>query len=108
MWQLTHEGMYVKIHGSPEYRVFNMVDPENGILFELILQELGNVGKKGYEKCLKNGYLRYDHEQHLVFRNKECEQDLIQWYLKEIDQGYIFSKTIMNMLKKRNLIENSN
>ena len=108
MWKLTHEGKYVKIHGSPEYRVFNMVDPEHGILFELISQELGNVGKKGYETCLKDGYLKYDHDKHLVFRVKQYKQDMIQFYLKEIEHGYIFSKTIMNMLKKRNLIENCN
>ena len=45
MWLLTHKGKYVKEHGSPEYRVFNMVDPEYGIVLELLVQELGKVGK---------------------------------------------------------------
>ena len=108
MWTLTHEGKYVKIHGSPEYRVYEMVDPINGILFEAILQELGRVGKNGYEICLKEGYLDYDIEKKVIIR-KECFPiDMVKFYLNEIESGYIFSKTIMIMLKKRNLIENTN
>ena len=107
MWNLTHEGKYIKMHGSPEYRVYEMVDPEHGVMFEIIKQELGNVGKMGYETCLKEGYLEYDNDKNLVFQKKEFNQDIIQFYLLEIENGYHFSKSIMNMLKKRNLIENS-
>lgn len=108
MWQLTHEGKYVKIHGSPEYRVFNMVDPEHGVLFEIIVQELGQVGKHGYEICLREEYLEYDTDKRIVVRKKDFPQDVIRFYLNEIENGYNFSKTIMGMLKKRNLIENQN
>lgn len=105
MWQLTHEGTYVKNHGSPEFRVYNMVDPEHGILFEIIIQELGLVGKMGYEICLKEEYLEYNSEKRLIFRKKEFVKDEIQFYLCEIENGFTLSKNIMNMLKKRNLIE---
>ncbi len=105
MWQLTHEGTYVKTHGSPEFRVYNMVNLEQGIGYEIIKQELGYVGKNGYEICLKNNYLEYDCEKKLIFRKKEFLYDMIQFYLLEIDKGFNLSKKIMNMLKKRNLIE---
>lgn len=105
MWQLTHEGTYVKTHGSPEFRVYNMVDPEHGVMFEIITQELGPVGKMGYEICLKEDYLEYNSEKRLIFRKKEFLKDEIQSYLVEIDNGFILSKNIMSMLKKRNLIE---
>jgi hypothetical protein len=108
MWQLTRKGKYVKIHGSPEFRVYSMVDPDHGIMFEIIIQELGQVGKAGYEICLKEQYLEYDPEKKLVFRKKDFPQDIIQFYLSEIENGYYFSKTIMGLLKKRNLIENRN
>ena len=106
MWTLTHKGTYVRQYGSPEYRVYNMVGEDDGILFELILQELGKVGKNGYEICLKDSYLEYDLDRRIVSRIKKFPKDIIQFYLNEIENGYIFSKTIMNMLKKRNLIEN--
>lgn len=108
MWQLTHKGKYIKVHGSPEFRVYSMVDPDHGIIFEIITQELGQVGKFGYEICLKENYLDYDSEKKIVIRKKDFPQDLIQFYLSEIENGYHFSKTIMAMLKKRNLIENMN
>ena len=108
MWQLTHEGKYVKVHGTPEFRVFTMVDPKEGIMFEIITQNLGQVGKVGYETCLKENYLFYDLEKKLIFRKKDFPQDIIQFYLSEIEKGYYFSKTIMTLLKKRNLIENRN
>lgn len=106
MWVLTHEGKYVKQCGSPEYRVYNMVDPEYGTSFEIILQELGKVGKMGYEFCLKEGYLEYNLNKRLIFRKREFEEDMIKFYLTEIDNGYYLSKSIMSILKKRNLIEN--
>ncbi len=108
MWQLTHEGKYIKVQGSPEFRVYNMVDPDEGILFEIISQELGPVGKMGYEICLKEEYLEYNTDKKLVFRKKDFPRDLIQFYLMEIENGYFFSKSIMGMLKKRNLIEKIN
>ena len=85
-----------------------MVDPEHGVMFEIITQELGQVGKTGYETCLREHYLEYDTERKLVFRKKDFPQDIIQFYLSEIENGYNFSKIIMAMLKKRNLIENRN
>lgn len=108
MWKLTHKGSYVKIHGSPEFRVYELVDPEHGILFDILIHELGNVGKSGYEICLKEGYLEYNMENRKIFRKKEFTRDIIKFYLHEIDNGFILSKPIMNMLKKRNLIENNN
>lgn len=105
MWQLTHEGKYVKTHGSPEFRVYNMVEPENGIMFEIITHELGTVGKIGYNLCLKEEYLAYNAEKKLIFRNKEFLKDIVQSYLFEIENGFYLSKKIMTMLKKRNLIE---
>ena len=108
MWKLTHEGKYVKDYGSPEFRVYNLVDPENGVLFEILIQELGKVAKYGYEQCLKDGYLEYDSNKKRIIRIKDFENDLVQFYLNEIYNGFIFSKSIMNMLKKRSLIENSN
>jgi hypothetical protein len=106
MWQLTRKGKYVKVHGSPEFRVYSMVDPDNGVIFEIITQELGQVGKSGYEICLQENYLDYEPKKKIVFRKKDFPNDLIQFYLSEIENGYYFSKTIMTMLKKRNLIEN--
>lgn len=106
MWKLTHKGKYVKIHGSPEYRVYNITDPKEGIILEIILQELGIVGKDGYDICLKEGYLEYNKELNKVFRKKEFSNDLISIYLNEVENGFILSKNIMSMLKKRDLIKN--
>ena len=105
MWKLTHKGTYIKTHGSPEFRVYNMVDPEHGVIFEIITQELGIVGKLGYEICLKEGYLEYDSVKKIILRKKEFIKDDIQFYLSEIENGFILSKNIMSMLKKRSLIE---
>lgn len=106
MWKLTHKGKYITIYGSPEYRVYQMIHPVHGLNYEVILQELGKVGKRGYEFCLRNGYLEYNTETKKIYRKRLLGKDIIKIYLNEIDNGFILSKTIMNLLKKRDLIEN--
>jgi hypothetical protein len=106
MWVLTHKGKYVKDYGSPEFRVYSMIN-STCYMFEKIVYNLGQVGKDGCEKCIKDGYLEMDNNFRLS-RKKEFIKDYIQEYLIHISNGYIYSKQIMLMLKKRNLIENIN
>jgi phenylalanyl-tRNA synthetase alpha chain len=109
-WELTEEGRHIVENGSHEVRVYNAVDPTNGILQSELMKLFPNA-KVGFNKAMSNGWLRIDKTSGsgpCIHRKVTDVNDNVQQLLKDISNGDISQSSNENLkdFKKRKLISN--
>ncbi|KAJ3694883.1 hypothetical protein LUZ60_000260 [Juncus effusus] len=102
-WVLTKEGKSYMDNGSPEFLLFSNI-PSEGISRAALKEKLGeetfDIASKA---AAKNKWVAFDKD--LVKRKVESVNDEVQATLQKIDAGEVIADQVINVLKKRQLIE---
>ncbi|OMJ71033.1 hypothetical protein SteCoe_30854 [Stentor coeruleus] len=102
---LTPEGTTYLELGSPEAQVVKFLTSSGKVTQDVLMSNLGNIGKIGFAQAMKNKWIAIEKDTKLVNITTQEIQDAVQISLKAISNGE--ASKDLESLKKRKLVENA-
>lgn len=99
---LTEEGKFVQKHGSPEYRMMEVLKGNEECDLKMVEDNIGkDLIKAAMGQCMKNKWISFDKKNNTVRKKVDNVKDEVAELLSNLDQ---LNEAEYKLLKRRKMI----